>query len=138
MNKTPKKKYPKFNKSIPRKGQGVGGIILAALVIVAVTILFVVFAPVVHDQNLRLNGESTVGTPTGEFHPEVHKNRSLPSTITYHVEYHYVVDGKTYTGYGKTSYSYGEKTKPVDESETTTVYYSGDDASDDFIPDEKR
>ena len=82
-------------------------------------------------------GISTVGTPTGKVVDTSPLTRTLINN--YHVEYGFVVDGKTYIAYGKQRYDERDKAQNhADSIGDVVVLYRASNPEDYYIDDYKK
>lgn len=116
------------------------GLVAIAAMIVCVT--WIVVSGAVSDKILETTGRQAVGTSTGFYETE-RKGGRVTRPITgyryiFHVQYSYVVDGKTYYAAGSTGYSADERPEDHGDTLTATVYYDPDNPGEGYVPDERQ
>ena len=86
------------------------------------------------NNDLRANGQTTVGTPTGHFQSKTQSGR-WGSPVTYFLEYAYTVRGVDYTGSGSTGYRWDDRPRTIDLTKTVVVYFDPEHPRVSTIPD---
>ena len=112
------KKLFKRDKWLPAKLLFAGFLALFGLII-----LGAIIPQAIYDANLKATGETTVGTPTGEYFVDINKTR-LGTTTDYNIIYVYTVDDVDIHVNG--SKDYDNDSMKIDKKKTVTVHYNKD------------
>jgi len=109
--------------------------IAIAIIVVVGIVAAVVVTTAVHNNNLKENGETAVGTAIS-FERIRHTSRYGGGRTDFKVSYLYIVDGTRYSGTGSESYDTSDEVmERVKEEKTVTVYYDPENPTDNYIND---